>query len=221
MKPVIITGATSSIGHAIARQMAAEGHPLVLCARNKDKLTPIVTDIEARYGVKCVGSLFDANEIEGHDDLIKKIKKNHSEVEGIVLAHGYIEGEDGLNTTVDELHKLVKVNFESIMSILSSYAKHYKSKSFACVITSIAGDRGKARNLVYNSVKAGASVYLAGFEQAAPHISLIEVILGFDLVLKSKSETLKNKFLLWLWILIGIIVVLAIAAGAGYKIKKR
>ena len=36
-------------------------------------------------------------------------------------------------------------------------------------------------------------------------ISLLEVILGFDLILKSKSKNLKNKFLLWLWLLIPLV----------------
>ncbi len=38
-------------------------------------------------------------------------------------------------------------------------------------------------------------------------LSLIEVVLGFDLILKSKSEDLKNKFLLWLWILVPLFLL--------------
>ncbi|MFQ5620764.1 MAG: SDR family NAD(P)-dependent oxidoreductase [Candidatus Nanoarchaeia archaeon] len=172
---IIITGATSSIGHALARELAKGGHDLILCARNKVKLEPVVKDIQARYGVKCLGSLFDAMDINKHEGLLKKMKDHP--VKGIVLAHGYIEGEDGLNTIPGDLDKLVKVNYESIMSLLSAYARYFKG--FACVITSVSGDRGKARNLVYNSAKAAASVYLQGFVQAAPHVRLIEVKPGF------------------------------------------
>lgn len=49
-KLVFISGASSGIGQACAEVFAKAGAKLILCARNKEKLTDIATDLKARYG---------------------------------------------------------------------------------------------------------------------------------------------------------------------------
>ncbi|WP_312419464.1 SDR family NAD(P)-dependent oxidoreductase [Anaerospora hongkongensis] len=49
-KLVFISGASSGIGQACAEVFAKAGAKLILCARNKEKLTDIATDLKTRYG---------------------------------------------------------------------------------------------------------------------------------------------------------------------------
>ncbi|WP_333593672.1 SDR family NAD(P)-dependent oxidoreductase [Anaerospora hongkongensis] len=49
-KLVFISGASSGIGQACAEVFAKAGAKLILCARNKEKITDIATDLKARYG---------------------------------------------------------------------------------------------------------------------------------------------------------------------------
>jgi Short-chain dehydrogenases of various substrate specificities len=53
MKVVIITGASSGIGLAAAKEFAANGYCVVLAARNINKLNSVVSDLNNIYGAEC------------------------------------------------------------------------------------------------------------------------------------------------------------------------
>ena len=49
---IIVTGASKGIGKAIARKYAAEGHTLLLCARNQQQLQEKANELSTEYGSK-------------------------------------------------------------------------------------------------------------------------------------------------------------------------
>ncbi|MBE9136516.1 SDR family oxidoreductase [Nodosilinea sp. LEGE 07088] len=63
-KPILITGASSGIGYALARVCAAHRHDLVLVARREDRLLGLKAELEATHGVQVLtyrGDLTDAD----------------------------------------------------------------------------------------------------------------------------------------------------------------
>jgi uncharacterized protein len=51
MRTALVTGATSGIGHAFCRELAEQGHDLVIVARHRARLENVSDELRARYSV--------------------------------------------------------------------------------------------------------------------------------------------------------------------------
>jgi len=166
-KYILIIGATSAIAHATAEEFAAKGYSLYLTGRNLNELKRIADDLQIRHNVKVQHSYFDVEDFSKHYDFFKSIVTNGDKLAGLLFAPGYMH-PDGIPLTQAEILRVINVNFTGAVSILNYFAEYFKERKrgFIIGISSVAGDRGRAKNLVYGSAKSGFSAYLQGLRNA-------------------------------------------------------
>jgi short-subunit dehydrogenase len=82
-KVVVITGASSGIGHAAALRVGEAGGIVVLVARSEDKLNEVKTEIEKLGGVGHIHPA-DLSELEDIDRLIEEILTQHGRVDILI-----------------------------------------------------------------------------------------------------------------------------------------
>jgi short-subunit dehydrogenase len=68
MATVLILGATSDIGIAIAKKFASAKNDIILASRKPEQLGPLESDIRIRYGANCSSVAFDALQYESMPD---------------------------------------------------------------------------------------------------------------------------------------------------------
>jgi len=177
---VVIVGATSGIGRALARAWAESGRGLVLAGRDTDELERQAADARVRFGVPARAERFEALAFDDHAAFVERAAKGFGDgVEGFVLCHGVMPDEALARRDPDVLRRLVDVNYTATVSVLERVTEHLlpRSRGFLCVLTSVAGDRGRPRNHLYGSSKAAVSTYLQGLRArvAGRGLSVVDV----------------------------------------------
>lgn len=160
-KTLLLLGAKSDIGIAIAHKFAKEGFNIQLAARNAETLEEDCSDIKIRYNKDATFHELDALDINSHENFISSLPKLPTIA---VSAIGILGNQEQDEKNVKKSIEIIRTNFEGIISILSYIANDFQIRGSGTIIgiSSVAGDRGRASNYIYGSAKAGLSAFLSG-----------------------------------------------------------
>ncbi|HEY2441309.1 MAG TPA: SDR family NAD(P)-dependent oxidoreductase, partial [Solirubrobacteraceae bacterium] len=88
----LVTGASSGIGAAIARELAARGHALVLVARRKEKLDELADELREEFGIRAEAVGCDLGKATSRQRLPARIASLGLEVSVLVNNAGFATG---------------------------------------------------------------------------------------------------------------------------------
>jgi decaprenylphospho-beta-D-erythro-pentofuranosid-2-ulose 2-reductase len=168
VKKILVIGATSAIAEQCCRVWAARHDALFLAARNTDKLETMATDLRVRGADRVAVRRFDATDTD--DQYLQIINAAEVELGGldiVLIAHGTLANEQDCRTDTLMAMQEIQINALSVLSILVPLANHFEGKGSGtiAVISSVAGDRGRASNYLYGSAKALVTTFTAGLRQ--------------------------------------------------------
>ena len=147
---VLVLGATSAIAQAAARIWAARGDELLLVARSAEKLQAVADDLRTRGG-KVETMVHDLNDRSSYSTLARP-------ADVVLLAHGVLNGPDVLQT-----------NLVGPVELLELIGEILPPGACIAAISSVSGDRGRAKNALYGASKAGLDAYLSALRQRLFH----------------------------------------------------
>lgn len=164
VEAVVVLGATSAIGRAVAAELAPHTSRLVLAARDADEARAIAADLTVRHGTPAEVVRFDALDPGSAAAAVNEcIAAAGPGSLGIVLCLGYL-GERGARVDEDEAMRILHTNFTACVTLLEGFAGRMETGrgGWICALSSVAGDRGRQSNYLYGAAKGGLSVYLQG-----------------------------------------------------------
>lgn len=178
--PVLILGAGSDIGQAIARAFAAEGHPIQLAARNVTRLDPVRSDIALRHGVEVTLHEFDVLDTDSLNGFVDGLP---SLPQVAVCVVGLMGTQEDNQRDQAQAQRILRSNFEGPAAILALLANRFEARGTGTLVgvSSVAGERGRATNYVYGSAKAGFTAFLSGLRNrlAGAGVHVVTVLPGF------------------------------------------
>jgi decaprenylphospho-beta-D-erythro-pentofuranosid-2-ulose 2-reductase len=183
MKKVLIIGATSSIAEHCARIWAARGDELYLVARNEVHMLTIAVDLKVRGASKIATNCVDLNDMDRHVKLLDSAEEALGNVDIVLVAHGTLSNQKSCELSVEETLSEIQTNALSTISLLTLIANRFEVKrnGTICVISSVAGERGRASNYVYGSAKAMVTSFASGLRQRLnkSNVTVVTIKPGF------------------------------------------
>ncbi|MEX0644335.1 MAG: SDR family NAD(P)-dependent oxidoreductase [Parvularculaceae bacterium] len=166
LRRVVILGALSTIAEATARRLAAEGAALALVARDEKRLAAVANDLRLRGAVNVVT---DVRDLEAEDDkraALETLSKSLGGLDAVLLFYGALGDQATANENVDELRRIMSVNFKSAAEWMAAGADALKAsqhrRPVLLAVSSVAGDRGRRSNYAYGAAKGGLSIFMQG-----------------------------------------------------------
>ncbi len=153
-KVVIVTGASSGIGEAIAREFARYGSKLVLAARSEDKLSKITNELKANNNCDICYFITDVSKESDCKRLIEKTVDKYGSVDILINNAGLSMRASFNDVDMGVLHRLMNVNFWGTV-YCTKYALPYliEKKGSLVGVSSVAGFHGLPGRTGYSASK--------------------------------------------------------------------
>jgi NAD(P)-dependent dehydrogenase (short-subunit alcohol dehydrogenase family) len=164
MQRCLVIGASSGIGAALVSELArTPGARIAAVARRSDALGALAARCNEAAGEERVLTwAHDVTEFDAVPDLLEEIARDLGGLDLVVYCAGVMHSVafEEFDTTKDL--EMLRVNLEGAVAWLNPVAERFARLGRGVIvgIGSVAGDRGRSGNPVYNTSKAGLHTYL-------------------------------------------------------------
>lgn len=165
-KVVLITGASSGIGEGIARQLASEGHTVLLLARRADRLRKLCDEITGGGGRAEVHEA-DVTDPSRLDAVVAEATRKHGRVDVLVNNAGLMPLSLLKNARRDEAHRMIDVNLKGAIDAVYAVLPGMLERNSGHIInvSSVAAKIVGPSTAVYSATKHGLRAFSDGLRQ--------------------------------------------------------
>src|SRR5262245_8594876 len=157
----LVTGASSGIGAALARRIAATGRRLVLVARSADRLAEIAREIRAQHGVDADVIPGDLGVPAARRQLVDEIARRGLAVDWLVNNAGFGTNGRFHELAVERELEEIRLNVEALVDLTGRYLPAMVARRRGAVInvSSVAGYCPGPYTATYSATKAFVSSF--------------------------------------------------------------
>jgi NADP-dependent 3-hydroxy acid dehydrogenase YdfG len=163
-KVVVITGASSGLGEAAARRLAADGANLVLGARRVDRLQALAQELG--LGDDAVVQT-DVTQVDQVRRLVDHAVETHGRIDVIINNAGLMPHSPLERGKVEDWDRMIDVNIKGVLYGIAAALPHMMEQKSGHVInvSSVAGHRVGKGSSVYSATKTAVRVISEGLRQ--------------------------------------------------------
>ncbi|AZM50433.1 oxidoreductase [Streptomyces sp. WAC 06738] len=171
-KTVLVTGASSGIGEAVAARLAAEGHRVVAGARRTDRLKALAertAAAAARTGGALEPVRLDVTDRADVEDFVSGARGRHGRVDVFVANAGVMPLSRLDSLLVDEWDRMIDVNVRGLLHGIAAALPVFGAQGSGHFVTvaSVGAHEVVPTSAVYSATKHAAWAITEGLRQEA------------------------------------------------------
>lgn len=193
MKPlVMITGASTGIGAAMADAYSAAGHPLLLIARDANRIAPLPRSLAVAADVRDYAALAEA---------LTQAETNFGPVDCLIANAGISRLARFDEQEPSEWRDLIDINCLGVLNSAHVVAPGMKERRHGTIITisSIAGRKVYPHHDVYGGTKHFVHAITEGLRQTMSHYNVRVMVMAPGVAKSEIEKTITHKSAYEFW----------------------
>jgi len=160
-KVIVITGASSGLGEAAARLLAAHGAKLVLGARRLDRLHDLSRELD--LGDRAVVRT-DVTSFDQVKQLVDHAVATHGRIDVLINNAGLMPHSPLERVKVEDWNRIIDVNIKGVLYGIGAALPHMQAQKSGHIInvSSVAGHKVRPGSAVYAASKSAVRVISEG-----------------------------------------------------------
>jgi NADP-dependent 3-hydroxy acid dehydrogenase YdfG len=150
---ILVTGASSGIGEAIVRRLAAEGASLTIVARREDRLASLAASLGEAQVACCVADVSRREEVKAAADLALQ---RFGRIDAIINNAGIMPASPLSEGRVEDWDRMIDVNLRGVLYGIDAVLGHMLARGSGDIInvSSVAAFKFSSKSAVYSATKA-------------------------------------------------------------------
>lgn len=180
---VLITGASSGLGEEMARQFAALGYDLALCARRTDRLDALAGEIRARHARRVETAALDVTDPDAVGTVFHDFATAFGRLDRVIVNAGLGKGAPLGTGRADANRATALTNFVGALSQAEAALEVFRAqgRGHLVFVSSMSALRGMRKSMTtYAATKAGVASLAEGVRsERVPGVDVSVVYPGY------------------------------------------
>ena len=165
-KIIVITGASSGLGEAVARLLSSQGATVVLGARRNDRIQALAAEL-IRLGGRASAVETDVTQHKQVQNLVDHAVESYGRIDVMINNAGLMPSSPLDRLKIDDWDRMIDVNIKGVLyGIAAALPPMQRQKAGHIVnVSSVAGHKVRAGGAVYAATKHAVRALSEGLRQ--------------------------------------------------------
>lgn len=163
-RKVLITGASSGIGKAMAQEFAKRGDSLFLTGRNEEALGELQKKLQKKYHIQIYTMVVDLEEKNGVQRLYEESRKKMGDVDILVNNAGFGYVGEFLSCKKKVMEGMLRVNMEAVTELSFLFGEDMKKRGQGAILN--VASTGSYHPGPYTAVYYATKAYVLSLSEA-------------------------------------------------------
>src|SRR5262249_4037229 len=164
MNTPLITGASSGIGAAFARRLAARGRNVLLVARSEDKLIALCNELGRLTSIRAQYLVLDLQQPDAATQLFEETKKRELEIDTLINNAGFGSMGDFARLDLNRELEIIQLNICALVDLTHRFLQPMRERKRGTIVN-VASTAG-FQAVPYMATYAATKAFVLSFSEA-------------------------------------------------------